>query len=288
MSLSLKLNRFTQPVFDRLYWVIARIGTLCATTTTIQDFGTVLDEIEPYLYFIHCRFDWERIRNGFRDYKRFRADPIEFVMSVAHRDEDWWSFDARMREITFLRIYTDYQERKPRWLLQQMNELTKQIEEEIEARRFALDLRAAISFCTPKKPLRLNRTPGRTSFFTLLDFKFLYRRDDGLFARSGPWKNQTYTRRNFIGFLSDLLHYECIHEVRWPKNRSWADIVKHTCRSRDLKILLDRYLVTALEMYCLGGVREYEHALRVRRAEIFLTYWNLPADLSAHVCIFIA
>lgn len=126
--------------------------------------------------------------------------------------------------------------------------------------------------------------------FTIFNRKYQYKKDSRnfhhIFGYQGKRRQkiiQSYTSKEFIsGFLYNSISFELhIHP-----GITWKDI-KHTCKNREMRKVLEKYLRIAFEMVRVGCPYEYLKRLQKKSAKIYLKYWKFPTDLEQNVLSFL-
>jgi hypothetical protein len=72
--------------------------------------------------------------------------------------------------------------------------------------------------------------------------------------------------------------------LTWCPTKTYEEMTRHTCRNKEMKRRLEKYLMKAMEIYQSGGLENY---LQVRAARVFLKYWNFPTDVKRIVYEFV-
>jgi hypothetical protein len=94
---------------------------------------------------------------------------------------------------------------------------------------------------------------------------------------------KTLSREEFIANLSVNLGVQ----LTWCPRKTWEEITKHTCRNKEMKKRLEKYLTKALEIHQAGGLKTYKKNLKVKASQVILKHWNFPTDLERIVYEFI-
>jgi len=121
--------------------------------------------------------------------------------------------------------------------------------------------------------------------FTIFDFKFRYDKNIGKFHMlfDNGKIFVTLTLEEFIVRLSVSLGVL----LTWCPTKTWEEMTRHTCRNKEMKKRLEKYLMKALEIYQAGSLEKYKKNLKVNAARVFLKHWKLPTDLEQIVYEFV-
>ncbi len=95
-----------------------------------------------------------------------------------------------------------------------------------------------------------------------------------------------YKTLNREEFIVSLSHHLAVY-LRWTPQLTWEEMTKHTCRNKEMKTRLEKYLMKALEICQAGGLEKYKKNLKVKAAKVFLKHWKFPTDLERIVQEFI-
>lgn len=116
--------------------------------------------------------------------------------------------------------------------------------------------------------------------FTIFHKKFQYKKETRQFIHILGYQGKRrqrftieYTPKEFI---IRILYLHLIPEIE----------IKHTCRNREMKKILEKYLSIAQEMVVLGGPEQYLIECQKKSAQVYLKYWNLPTECNKIVLDF--
>jgi hypothetical protein len=118
--------------------------------------------------------------------------------------------------------------------------------------------------------------------FTIFNKKIQYKKESRCFYYI--LGHQGRRRERFVHsyppkiFISRILFFGVQMKLYHSPESTWKNI-SHTCRNRELKRILEKFLQVAFEMVQVGGLTKYLQQLQQRSAKVYMKHWKLPADL---------